>query len=387
MEPFHRLVEPREDVRSGAMDKSVYAASLSDLLVQSDAGRRYWNKDEFMNLTYRTDGLKTALEDIRRRLQEQAGSGFRQIETSFGGGKTHSMIAMYHMCKDWGATPVVIDGMDLDPSTQTIWGEIERQLDGHTAKMSGRVAPGGGKILELLDRKKPTLILIDEISHYLDGSKGVSAGAVNVGVGDSNKVTYISPKLGGFSVGMSYIPAYGEEGSNANPDISAVTHDGLAGAIAYSGSFGDVSIGGGVGMRTTQAMDGSGDNDDQSWAVSGKLGFGPLTVAAAYRQQTDPVPSRQDIVDAGVRYVQGSNSFSVTGVHSRADDSDAELTIVIASYARSLGAGVTLHTDLIWNDSQSGVGAVLDENDDPTGAMEQSEKSGTAFVTGIKVAF
>ena len=208
-----------------------------------------------------------------------------------------------------------------------------------------------------------------------------------LGVGDSNKVTYISPKLGGFSVGMSYIPAYGEEGSNANPDISAVTHDGLAGAIAYSGSFGDVSIGGGVGMRTTQAMDGSGDNDDQSWAVSGKLGFGPLTVAAAYRQQTDPVPSRQDIVDAGVRYVQGSNSFSVTGVHSRADDSDAELTIVIASYARSLGAGVTLHTDLIWNDSQSGVGAVLDENDDPTGAMEQSEKSGTAFVTGIKVAF
>ena len=40
--------------------------------------------------------------------------------------------------------------------------------------------------MELLDRKKPTLILIDEIAHYLDGSKGVSAGAVNVGVGDSN---------------------------------------------------------------------------------------------------------------------------------------------------------------------------------------------------------
>lgn len=208
-----------------------------------------------------------------------------------------------------------------------------------------------------------------------------------LGVDDSNKVTYISPKLGGFSVGMSYIPAYGEEGSNANPDISAVTHDGLAGAIAYSGSFGDVSIGGGVGMRTAQAKDVSGDNDDQSWAVSGKLGFGPLTVAAAYRQQTDPVPSRLNIVDAGARYVQGVNSFSVSGVHSRADKGDAELTIVIASYARSLGAGVKLHTDLIWNDSQSGVGAVLDEDGNPTGAMAQSEKSGTAFVTGIKVSF
>ena len=208
-----------------------------------------------------------------------------------------------------------------------------------------------------------------------------------LGVDDSNKVAYISPKLSGFSVGMSYIPAYGEEGSNANPDISAVFHDGLAGAIAYSGSFGDVSIGGGVGMRTTHAMDGSGGNDDQSWAVSGKIGFGPLTVAAAYRQQTDPVPSRQDVVDLGVRYAQGANSFSVTGVRSRADEGEAELAIVIASYARSLGAGVTLHTDLIRNDSQSSVGPVLDEDDNPTGAMAQSEKSGTAFVTGIKVAF
>ena len=191
MGPFHKFATPRQDVLDGAMDKSVYAASLGDLLHHSAAGRTYWDRGEFNRLTYTTDGLGAALDDIRKRLQEQTGSGFRQIVTSFGGGKTHSMIAMYHACRDWGADSVVIDGGDLDPSTQTIWGEIERQLDDTIDRMSGMVAPGGGAILKLLDRPKPVLILIDEIADYLDGSKGVPGGkrkaaAASVGVGDSN---------------------------------------------------------------------------------------------------------------------------------------------------------------------------------------------------------
>ena len=190
MEPFRKIVDPRADVRSGVMDKSVYAASLGDLLRRSEAGRPYWDRREFDRLTYRTHGLDGALDDIRARLHEGRGNGFRQIETSFGGGKTHSMIAMYHMCRDWDAIPVVIDGTDLDPSTQTVWGEMERQLDGKVQKMSGKVSPGGAAIIELLKRPKPVLVLIDEISHYLDGSKGVGAidhkTASNVDVGESN---------------------------------------------------------------------------------------------------------------------------------------------------------------------------------------------------------
>lgn len=190
MEPFHKLVKPRADVRNGATNKSVYAANLGDLIGHSSAGKQYWDKKEFTKLTYRTSGLDGALDDIRARLHEGRGSGFRQIETSFGGGKTHSMIAMYHMCKDWDAIPVVIDGTDLDPSTQTIWGEMERQLDGRIEQMSGKVAPGGAVIAKLLERSKPVLILIDEIAHYLDGSKGVGTidhkTASKVDVGQSN---------------------------------------------------------------------------------------------------------------------------------------------------------------------------------------------------------
>ncbi len=190
------MVEPRTDVREGIMDKSVYAASLGDLLRHSDAGKPYWNKKEFDKLTYRTRGMEEALENIRIRLHEGRGNGFRQIETSFGGGKTHSMMAMYHMCKDWDVIPIVIDGADLDPSTDTVWGEIERQLDGNVDKMSGKVAPGGTAILELLDREKPVLILIDEISHYFDGSKGVTVGDSNMAIQTVNFLQKLFNKVG-----------------------------------------------------------------------------------------------------------------------------------------------------------------------------------------------
>ncbi len=190
MDPFYKLVKPRADVLAGATNKGVYAANLGDLIGHSNAGKQYWDRKEFNKLTYHTRGLDDALDDIRARLHEGQGSGFRQIETSFGGGKTHSMIAMYHMCRDWDATPVVIDGTDLDPATQTIWGEMERQLDGKIDKMSSQVAPGGSVIADLLKRPKPILILIDEVSHYLDGSRGVGTidhkTASKVEVGQSN---------------------------------------------------------------------------------------------------------------------------------------------------------------------------------------------------------
>ena len=176
MDAFHAIAKPRPDVEQGVINEHVYAASLSDLLhhSNSDTGRRYWDSEEFDKLTYMTDGLRKALDDVRLRLQEGQGNGFRQIETAFGGGKTHAMIAMYHRCREWGTDAVVIDGQELDASKQTVWGEIERQLNGSIKDMDGLTSPGGSQIYDLLhDRKKPVLILLDEISHYLDSALDV----------------------------------------------------------------------------------------------------------------------------------------------------------------------------------------------------------------------
>ena len=211
---------------------------------------------------------------------------------------------------------------------------------------------------------------------WIPSAAGSLSRYAALGDTDSSKITYISPKLDGFSVGMSYTPG-GPEDNSGNPDAAGASHDGLSGAIAYGGSFGDVSISGGVGIRTNQAGNDTDENNDEAWAVAGKVGFGPLTVAAAYKRRTDPMPDRHSVVDLGARFVQGVNSFSISGTHSEADEGDASLTIVVASYARAMGPGVKIHTDLIWNDSQS----------DTAADGSQDQNTGTAFVTGILVSF
>lgn len=183
MDPFYSLAKPRPDVEQGVRDEGVYAASLGDLLHHSENGKRYWDSEEFDKLTYMTDGLRKALDDVRLRLQEGRGNGFRQIETAFGGGKTHAMIAMFHECRKWGATSVVIDGGRLNASKQTIWGEMERQLDDKIDKMDGMISPSEDEIYELLHgRDKPILILMDEIQPYVESAAGYVVGNTDMAV-------------------------------------------------------------------------------------------------------------------------------------------------------------------------------------------------------------
>ncbi len=178
MKPFHKLLDVRPDVRDGTLDLSVYAANLGDVVSKIDkpAAREYRDPKLFREMTYETEGMRKALDDIRVRLQEGRGNGVRQLETSFGGGKTHAMIAMYHKCTEWNATHVAIDCQFLH-TTSTIWGEIERQLDGDISKMAGQVAPSGDKIYDLLsNRDKPILILMDEIFNYIKRAIAVTIG-------------------------------------------------------------------------------------------------------------------------------------------------------------------------------------------------------------------
>ena len=242
---------------------------------------------------------------------------------------------------------------------------------------------------------------------WIDDASGLSTySGLNWG-GDSNKITYISPKLGGFSIGVTYTPD-GNEDTNANPNADDGYHDGLAGGIAYAGTFGDVSFGGGAGYTSANAGNDTGDDDLAMWGIAGRLGFGPATIAAGYKVQTDPEPDKHSVVDLGVRYVAGANSFSLSGSHSEADEGDASITIAVASYARALGPGVKWFSDVMWTQSESDVmmsdnavagGTLVDDPNNagtfiiqqPVAAMERyadkSENSGVAFVTGISVAF
>ncbi len=235
--------------------------------------------------------------------------------------------------------------------------------------MSGSWATGVGENLSFDDGWVPS-----------EGTKGGQFHRIahsRLDTGDAEKVTYISPKFGGFQVGMTYSPNRQNDDDNSRNDTTAQPHDGLEGAVSYSGKFGDVGLAVGVGMTAYQGgTDGGTANQDWSdWLIAARFDFGGgFRVSAAHKRTTDDNEANQAMLtDIGVRFVSGANSFSLVGMHGELDVGEASHTKVMGSYARALGPGTTVHLNLLWNESQ-----------DTTGDMQNT---GLAGIIGIKVGF
>lgn len=201
--------QPRDGVLKGELKDEIFRASLNDVHL-GKAEDVYQDPGIFFEHTYRTDGLKTLLNEALGRLTsvKSANSPVIRLETSFGGGKTHNLIALYHLAngkvshemvsnllppellpsKPIRAIPLI--GSDLDPSggmnhgeitTYTLWGELAYQAGGSEAYKlieandRDRVRPGETSIKNLFG-KEPTLILIDELAAYLRAAKGITVG-------------------------------------------------------------------------------------------------------------------------------------------------------------------------------------------------------------------
>lgn len=97
------LCEPRPDVLQGALRESDFAADLSQVL-RGDAPDEYKQPELFFANTYPTKGLKSILKLVALRVlgrPEQVGAIFR-LDTQFGGGKTHALIALAHAMQGGG---------------------------------------------------------------------------------------------------------------------------------------------------------------------------------------------------------------------------------------------------------------------------------------------
>jgi len=171
MKPFHTVAIPHEDIKSGALEMSVFAADLWNAS-RGKGPQEYSNPDVFFRKTYQTDGLKELLETVQKRLEGRGGDSVLQVQTPFGGGKTHSMIALYHKAGEWNAKRVVIVGTVLD-GDKTLWGEIERQLTGEIKYLTGMVSPGREALSKVLTANAPVLILMDELMEYMTKASGV----------------------------------------------------------------------------------------------------------------------------------------------------------------------------------------------------------------------
>jgi Protein of unknown function (DUF499) len=192
---------PREEILSGELSLDLFAAKLR-LVVERSAPQVYQDPNLFFSNTYPTDGLKNLIKEVFGRLVGAiAGSPIIRLETSFGGGKTHDEIALWHICKqgrnidglnrfvDVNLIPersvqvAAVDGRDLDPvngvyhaesgvTTYTLWGEIAYQIGGIEGYQllrgsdEQRISPGTS-VLERLLGGQPTLIVLDEIARHL----------------------------------------------------------------------------------------------------------------------------------------------------------------------------------------------------------------------------
>ncbi|MCD6291763.1 MAG: ATP-binding protein, partial [Anaerolineae bacterium] len=202
------LCQPRPDVLYGELKEEIFSARLRDV-IEGKAEPVYQDPVKFFENTYPTHGLRTLLTEALGRLTgvRADSNPILRLETAFGGGKTHNLIALYHVAS--GRTPpdkvahilpvemiprpdaikvAGVVGSDLDPSgglshadgtrTFTLWGELAYQLGGRAgymlAKQSdiNRSAPGTGLFEELVG-EQPTLIMIDEIARHMRAAQSV----------------------------------------------------------------------------------------------------------------------------------------------------------------------------------------------------------------------
>ena len=209
LKPWTKVAVPHEDILGGDFDLSSYAANLGQVDTRSEkCPAVYKDPVSFFNATYMTKALDELLRDVANVLSGGAGNRVLQLRTPFGGGKTHTLIALLHLVRNRDALhgAKLIDGypdpgpggrvavlpcLDLGAAggrkldggvhLRTLWGELAWRLGGADAYEAVREAdqlrvnPGGGALRKILDGK-PTLILMDEVLTYVEAANGVPVG-------------------------------------------------------------------------------------------------------------------------------------------------------------------------------------------------------------------
>src|SRR5436309_16090317 len=100
LKPWYAVATPHEDIQKGRLDEAVFAANVW-AVVQEEAPEVYRDPEEFFRKTHMTNGLVTTLSHVARALSgtEDAGDRIFSLQTSFGGGKTHTLVALWHLAQ------------------------------------------------------------------------------------------------------------------------------------------------------------------------------------------------------------------------------------------------------------------------------------------------
>jgi hypothetical protein len=228
LRPWREVITPHPDVASGRYQQAEFAADLSQVY-RGEGPDEYRDPREFFSRTFFTEGLKQLLTTALRRLNDNGGDPVVELHTNFGGGKTHSMLALYHMfsgvdftdlpgmdsvltlaggLKPPKAKRAVLVGTALSPGhsttkpdgtiVHTMWGELAWQLLGAEgyklvadADKAG-VSPGSDRLRELFVKAAPSVTLIDEWVVYvrqLYNKDGLPAGSFDASLSFAQSLT------------------------------------------------------------------------------------------------------------------------------------------------------------------------------------------------------
>ena len=228
LKPWREVIRPNTDVQQGILQEAEFAADLQQVYDGRANATNYGNPVSFINQTYITPGIRTLLVNTLKRLGGKGGDPVIQTKTGFGGGKTHSLIALYHLvnstdalinptgnrqseqtyneihgmmeeagldpCSGIQARVAVLDGTYLSSTDSTmtrekgdplntLWGVMAYQLGGQDGyDLIGQAArqgtaPGGAQLDQLFAHVGPCAILIDELVAYV---RNVENGQDNI---------------------------------------------------------------------------------------------------------------------------------------------------------------------------------------------------------------
>ncbi len=217
--PWWHTAIPHLDIREGRLDPRIFAVDLAQVVEGESKVTEYKDAETFFRRTFPTRGIRATLTGVLRRLAgREDGVAITQMATVFGGGKTHTLLALYHLIAnrtqiaqielvaellaEAGLVTVpqgkvaAVDCAHISPSQprtvpegftlHTLWGEIAYRLGApdrgaefyEIVRLSdeSRIAPGSETLERLFRHTGPTLILIDETLSYITKASGIQVG-------------------------------------------------------------------------------------------------------------------------------------------------------------------------------------------------------------------
>jgi predicted AAA+ superfamily ATPase len=210
--PWREVAQPHPDVLEARFTDAEFAANLAHV-DQGIGSEEYTDPLAFYRITYLTEGLSRVLRSAVERFAKKGGDPVIGLQTNFGGGKTHTMLALYHLAGARAAkyAPETLNGMKTifdaagvgtlpevkravfvgthkGPSevmhssdgrqVRTAWGYIAYCLGGWKAvdliadSENHRTNPGSERLVTILEQASPCLILLDEVVAFAKQLRG-----------------------------------------------------------------------------------------------------------------------------------------------------------------------------------------------------------------------